>query len=48
MEFGRAYSPVRALKVAWQLVRRAPATMLLGGLILFLFSGSAGSGIAWA
>jgi len=46
MEFGRAYSPFRALTVAWKLVRRAPATMFLGGLILFLFNGSAGSGIS--
>jgi hypothetical protein len=46
MEFGRAYSPFRALSVAWQLMRRAPATLFLGGLILFLFNGSAGSGIS--
>ena len=46
MEFRRAYSPLRALRVAWQLVRRAPATLFLGGLILFLFNGSAGSGIS--
>jgi len=36
MEFRQAYDPVRALGGAWQLVVRAPLTLVVGGLLLFL------------
>jgi hypothetical protein len=45
MSFGQAYDPIRSLKAAWSLLKQAPVTVMLGGLLLaFLESGgSAGA-----
>ncbi len=36
MEFRQAYDPVRALGGAWRLVARAPLTMIVGAVLVFL------------
>jgi len=38
MEFRRAFDPVRALGVAWNLMMRAPLTLLVGGILIWLTS----------
>lgn len=44
MRFRDAYDPFRALGGAWTLVRRAPAAMLTGGLLLAIFDSSTSFG----
>ena len=44
MRFGDAYDPIRSLKTTWSLVKQAPLSTLIGGLLLALFSGGGGGG----
>ena len=44
MTFANAYDPFRALKVAWRLLKKAPGTVLVGGILLLIIDGfSSGS-----
>jgi hypothetical protein len=44
MEFHQALDPIRSLKAAWQLLKQAPLTLLVGGLLLAFLDGSGGGG----
>src|SRR5262245_45991359 len=36
MDFRQAYDPIRSLGGAWQLVAKAPLTLIIGSVLLFL------------
>lgn len=42
MPFSQAFDPIRSLKAAWRLLMQAPATVLVGGLLLWFLEGGAG------
>jgi hypothetical protein len=43
MDFQQALDPIRSLKAAWQLLKQAPLTVIVGGLLLgFLEGGNSG------
>jgi len=44
MDFATAYDPIRALKAAWELLKKAPATILVGGVLLALTDGGCSGG----
>lgn len=44
MTFDSAYDPMRALSGAWGLLKKAPATVLIGGILLALLDGGGGGG----
>lgn len=44
MDFRRAFDPARSLSNAWKLIQRAPAPLLLGGILLTVL-GTRGGGI---
>jgi hypothetical protein len=46
LPFRVAYDPARALEAVWSALRREPLTLLLGGLLVFLFDGDKGPGVA--
>ena len=41
----KALDPTRSFEVAWKLLRQAPVTVLLGGLILFFLEGGGSGGV---
>jgi hypothetical protein len=41
MPFSQALDPIRSLKAAWKLLMQAPATVLVGGLLLWFLEGGA-------
>jgi len=49
MQFQEAYQPFRALGSAWKVFLRAPLTILVGGVLLFLTNAWSGteSGVKW-
>jgi hypothetical protein len=46
MDFRNAFDPVRALGGAWRLVRRGPATAIVGSLLIFALDGSSPGGVS--
>ena len=44
MNFATAYDPFRALKAAWELLKKAPATILVGGVLLSITDGGCSGG----
>jgi hypothetical protein len=44
MNFGTAYDPFRALQGSWGLLKRAPATVLIGGVLLAFTDGGCSGG----
>lgn len=44
MEFNQAYDPFRALGVSWQLIKKAPLPLLVGGAVLVITNGGGGGG----
>ena len=44
MRFSQAYSPGRALKASWNMMKAAPAAMLIGGILIMMTSGGGGGG----
>jgi len=44
MDFATAYDPFRALQTAWALLKKAPATVLVGGALLSITGGGGGAG----
>ena len=44
MNFGTAYDPFRALQGSWGLLKRAPATVLIGGVLLGFTDGGCSGG----
>jgi hypothetical protein len=45
MQPGKAFDPIRSVQVAWSLLKQAPVTVLIGGLLLWFFRGGGGSGL---
>jgi hypothetical protein len=44
MHFNEAYDPFRALKSSWEILKAAPASILIGGLLLWVCGHGAGVG----
>src|SRR5262245_49210776 len=42
MEFNQAYDPFRALQTSWQLIKKAPLPLLVGGGVLVITGGGGG------
>ena len=48
MDFATAYDPFRALRTAWELLKKAPATVLVGGVLLAFTDGGCSGGNQFA